>query len=100
MGGYTQLLKATNGVNKYSMNFYDAARKRVNTIHFGKSAEESYITSQDLQLKLNYIAGHASREDWGNPMCEKTLERYLLFNKPTLSASYTFYRNLFNYDLY
>ncbi len=53
MGGYTQLLKATNGVNKYTMNFYDAARKRVNTIHFGKSAEESYITSQDIQLKMN-----------------------------------------------
>ena len=100
MGGYTQLLKATNGVNKYSMNFYDAARKRVNTIHFGKSAEESYITSQDLQLKLNYIAGHACREDWTNPMCEKTLEHYILWNKPTLTASYTFYRNLFNYDLY
>ena len=55
MGGYTQLLKATNGVNKYTMNFYDATRKRVNTIHFGKSAEESYITSQDIQLKMNYI---------------------------------------------
>ena len=100
MGGYTQLLKATNGVNKYSMNFYDAARKRVNTIHFGKSGEENYITSQDLQLKMNYIAGNGARNDWGNAMSEKTLERYLLFNKPTLSASYTFYRNLFNYDLY
>ena len=100
MGGYTQLLKATNGVNRYTMVFYNQARDKVETTHFGKLDEETYITSQDIQLKMNFISLNERRQEWANPICEKTLVKYLLYNKPTLSASYTDYRTTFKYQLY
>ncbi len=100
MGGFVQLLKCPNGVNKYTMNFYNQAREKVETTHFGKLGEETYITSQDIQVKMDFISLTEKRQEWANPACERTLVKYLLFNKPTLSASYTDYRTTFKYDLY
>jgi len=100
MGGYTQLLMCLNGVNRYTMLFYNQARVLVETTHFGKLGEETYITSQDIQVKMNFICYNEKRQEWANPSCEKTLVKYLLFNKPTLSASYKDYRNTFRYELY
>jgi hypothetical protein len=100
MGGFVQLLMCLNGVNRYTMLFYNQARVLVETTHFGKLGQETYITSQDLQLKMNFISLNEKRQEWANPACEKTLVKYLLFNKPTLSASYKDYRTTFKYDLY
>ena len=82
------------------MVFYDQERKKVETTHFGKLDEETYITSQDIQLKMNFISLNERRQEWANPTCDKTLVKYLLYNKPTLPESYTDYRNTFRYDLY
>ena len=100
MGGFVQLLKCPNGVNRYTMVFYNQARDKVETTHFGKLGEETYISSQDLKKKLNFISLNEKRQDYANPVCEKTLVKYLLFNKPTLSASYKDYRTTFKYNLY
>ena len=100
MGGFVQLLKCPNGVNRYTMVFYNQASDKVETTHFGKFDEENYITSQDIQLKMNFISLNEKRQEWANPTCEKTLVKYLLYNKPTLSASYTDYRTTFKYQLY
>jgi hypothetical protein len=97
---YSQLLKATNGKNKYTMIFYDHLRKKVKTIHFGAVGYEDYTSHQDLQRKMNYISRHESREDWGNPMTAGTLSKYILWNKPSLSASYKDFRNRFKFELY
>jgi len=97
---YTQLLKATNGKNKYTMIFYDHFRKKVKTIHFGAKGYEDFTTHGDLQRKMNYISRHESREDWNNPQTAGTLSKYLLWNKTSLSASYKDFRNKFGYELY
>ena len=97
---YTQLLKATNGKNKYTMIFYDHLRKKVKTINFGAVGYESYPDHQDLQRKMNYIQRHEARENWKDPMTAGTLSKFLLWNKPSLSASYKDFRSKFNYQLY
>jgi hypothetical protein len=97
---YTQLLKATNGKNKYTMIFYDHLRKKVKTIHFGAKGYEDYTSHQDLQRKMSYIARHEAREDWSNPQTAGTLSKFLLWNRTTLSASYKDFRNKFKYELY
>ena len=97
---YTQLLKATNWKNKYTMIFYDHLRKKVKTINFGAVGYDDYTTHKDLQRKMNYIQRHEAREDWSNPMTAGTLSKFLLWNKPSLSASYKDFRNRFKFELY
>lgn len=97
---YTQLLKATNGKNKYTMIFYDHLRKKIKTVNFGAKGYEDYTTTQDLQHKMSYIARHEARENWKDPMTAGTLSKFLLWNKPSLSASYKAYRQRFNFDLF
>lgn len=96
---YVQLLKATNGKNKYTMIFYDHLRKRVKTINFGAVGYEDYTTHKDLQRKMNYLSRH-SNEDWTEPMKAGTLSRFLLWNKTSLTASYKDFRSKFKYELF
>jgi hypothetical protein len=97
---YTQLLKATNGKNKYTMIFFDHMRKKIKTIHFGAKGYEDYTSHQDLQRKQNYISRHKTTEDWSNPMTAGTLSKFLLWNKTSLSASYKDFRSRFGFELY
>jgi hypothetical protein len=97
---YTQLLKATNGKNKYTMIFYDHLRKKVKTINFGAVGYQSYPDHQDLQRKMNYISRHEARENWKDPMTAGTLSKFLLWNKPSLSASYKDFMNRFGFKPY
>ena len=96
---YTQLLKATNGKNKYTMIFYDHLRKRVKTINFGAVGYEDYTTHKDLQRKMNYLSRH-SNEDWSNPQSAGALSRWILWNKTSISTSYKDFRSKFKYELY
>jgi hypothetical protein len=97
---YTQLLKATNGKNKYTMIFFDHMRKKIKTIHFGAKGYEDFTSHQDLQRKQNYISRHKTTEDWSNPMTAGTLSKFLLWNKTSLSASYKDFRSRFKYELF
>lgn len=96
---YTQLLKATNGKNKYTMIFYDHFRKKVKTVNFGAKGYEDFTTHGDIQRKMSYISRH-SNEDWTEPMKAGTLSKYLLWNKTSLSASYKDFRSKFGFELF
>lgn len=96
---YTQLLKATNGKNKYTMIFYDHFRKKIKTINFGAKGYEDFTTHGDIQRKMSYISRH-SNEDWTEPMKAGTLSKYLLWNKTSLSASYKDFRSKFGFELF
>ena len=96
---FVQLLKASNGKNKYTAVFYDAMRKRIKTTSFGDINYQSYPDHQDLQRKQNYLSRHAN-EDWTDPQKAGTLSKFLLWNRTTLSASYKDYRQRFKLELY
>lgn len=97
---YTQLLKATNGKNKYTMIFYDHLRKKIKTINFGAVGYEDYTTHQDMARKQNYLSRHEKNEDWSNPMTSGALSRWILWNRTSLSTSYKDFRSKFGYKLY
>jgi hypothetical protein len=97
---YTQLLKATNGKNKYTMIFYDHLRKKVKTVHFGAKGYESYPDHQDLQRKMSYIARHKTTENWNDAMSKGALSKHLLWNKVSLSESYKDFMNRFGFKPY
>ena len=80
--------------------FYDEAKKKIKTTHFGASGYEDYTTHGEIQRKMNYIARHKEREDWTDYMSSGSLSRFILWNKPTIKASIEDYMNRFRLRAY
>lgn len=80
--------------------FYDEAKKKIKTTHFGASGYESYPDHQDLQRKMNYISRHKALEDFNDYMTAGSLSYWILWNKPTLTASIEDYLNKFKLKKY
>lgn len=59
------------------------------TVHFGAAGMSDYTRHKDPARKSNYIARHKKREDWTASGVQTAgfWSRWLLWNKPTISAS-------------
>ena len=67
------------------------------TTHFGATGYSDFIKSGGDEVKKKaYIARHGATESFKNPTDASTLARYLLWNKPTLSASISDFKKRFN----
>jgi hypothetical protein len=97
---YVNITKSTRAGKKLMATFYDEAKKKVKTTHFGASGYEDYTTHGDLQRKMNYIARHKAREDFNDYMTAGSLSYWILWNKPTLTASIEDYLNRFKLKKY
>ena len=65
--------------------------------HGGKIPGASdYTQHRDPVRKQQYLARHAPREDWDNPMTAGALARWILWNKETLHSSIQDYTRRFN----
>lgn len=92
---YVSIGKSTRQGKKMMAVFYDEAKKKIKTTHFGASGYEDYITSGgDIARKMNYLARHKG-EDWEDYMTAGSLSRWILWNKPTLTESIKDYMNRF-----
>jgi hypothetical protein len=97
---YVNIKPSTSQGKKMMAIFYDEAKKKVKTTHFGASGYESYPDHQDLQRKMNYVARHKAREDFNDYMTAGSLSYWILWNKPTLTASIEDYLNRFKLKKY
>ena len=64
---------------------------RHKTIYFGDSSLKDYTTHSPLEReerKRLYIARHRVREDWTDPFTAGFWSRWILWNKPTVKASF------------
>ena len=91
-----EIKKSTRSGKKMMAIFYDGDKK-VKTIHFGAVGFSDYTIHRDEARRQRYIDRHRSSEDWKNPMTAGTLALYILWNKPTISASITDYKRIFNF---
>jgi len=64
--------------------------------HFGASGYDDYIKSGSEKKKNSYIARHGATESFKDATAPSTLARFLLWNKPTLSASIADFKERFN----
>ena len=96
---FVNITKSTRQGKKMMAIFYDEAKKKVKTTHFGASGYEDYTTHGDLQRKQNYLSRHGN-ENWNDYMTAASLARFILWNKPTLSASIEDYMNRFKLKKY
>ena len=97
---FVNITKSTRAGKKMMAVFYDEARKKVKTTHFGASGYEDYTTHGEIQRKMNYITRHKDKEDWKDYMSSGALARFILWNKPTLSASIEDYMRRFKLKKY
>jgi hypothetical protein len=97
---YVNIKPSTSQGKKMMAIFYDEAKKKVKTTHFGASGYEDYTTHGDLQRKMNYITRHKAREDFNDYMTAGSLSYWILWNKPTLTASIEDYLNKFKLKKY
>ena len=58
-----------------------------------------YTQHRDPVRKQRYLARHAPREDWNNPMSAGALSRWVLWNKETLDNSIVDYIQRFDIAL-
>ncbi len=90
------LSNSTREGKKMVAIFYDKDGKKIKTIHFGQKGASDYTIHKDDDRKQRYIARHQKNEDWTDPMKAGTLSRYILWNKPTIKASFEDYLKRFN----
>ena len=81
---------------KMTAVFYDGDKK-VKTIHFGQAGASDFTIHKDEARKQLYIDRHRKRENWNDPMTAGALSLYVLWNKPTLSASIADFKRRFGF---
>ncbi len=87
---------STNPKKRLMAIFTDANNKKEKTTHFGLKGGSTFIDHKDETKKKNYLARHKVRENWNDYMSAGSLARYVLWNKPTLTASIADYKKRFN----
>ena len=73
--------------SKKIMAVFTLDNGRTRTVHFGSAGASDYTQHRDPVRKQRYLARHAPREDWNNPMTAGALSRWILWNKQTLHSS-------------
>lgn len=58
-------------------------------VNFGSDSYDNYTIHKDPKRKNNYISRHRRREDWHNPRTAGFWSRWVLWNKPSLSTSFS-----------
>lgn len=97
---FVQLSKSNQEGKKYKAVFYDENRQKIKTTHFGASGMSDYTKHKDEDRKQAYLARHKNNENWNDYKSAGSLSRHLLWNKPSLSASYNDYVKKFNLTKY
>lgn len=90
----TYILSASTRADKKYMIITPSNKK----IHFGAFGYESYIDHKNLDRKANYISRHSKNENWTKSGIDTAgfWALWILWNKPTLSASIRDTENKFN----
>lgn len=72
---------------------------RERTTHFGAAGMKDYTTHDRAvreARKKAYDSRHRANENWNDPLSSGALAKYILWNRPTISASLADYRRRFN----
>jgi len=97
---YIQLLKSKVSGKKYTAIFYDEKRTKIKTLHFGAAGMSDFTKHKDEERKQRYIDRHKKNEDWNDYMTAGSLAFHILWNKPSVSASYNDYIKKFGLKKY
>jgi hypothetical protein len=80
------LYKSDKPSKKYYVEFINPNTNRLKRMYFGAENMNDYTITGDDEAKERYIKRHKARERW-DTLSPGMLSRFLLWNKPTLTAS-------------
>ena len=86
---------ASTRTSKKLMAVFTLDNDRTRTVHFGSAGASDFTQHRDPVRKRQYLARHAPREHWENPMTAGALARWILWNKETLPSSIDDYTRRF-----
>jgi len=90
------VIKKSTNPKKKLMAIFTKDDKKTKTIHFGSAGMSDFPTHKDEERKKRYLQRHKKNENWNNPMTAGALSRWILWNKPTRSASIKDFKSKFN----
>ena len=62
---------------KKLMAVFELDDGRTRTVHFGSAGASDFTQHRDQARRARYLARHAAREDWENPMTAGALARWV-----------------------
>ena len=86
----------SNNPNKKLKAVFRLNDGKTKTIHFGAKGYQDFTLNNNEAIKNAYIKRHSVREDFNNPLTAGALSRWILWNKPTIKASISDFKNRFN----
>ena len=86
-------LKLSSRDNKRYEIIFSEPKK---TIHFGAKNYSDFTQHKSEIRKNAYLARHKVNENFNDPLTAGALSRWILWNKPTLSASVADFKKRFN----
>ena len=99
---FVQLKKSEIDGKKYTAVFYDDDRKKIKTTHFGQAGANDFTShGEDAEeRKKLYLERHKNSENWADYKSAGSLAKYILWNKPSVSASFNSYLKTFGLKKY
>ena len=99
---FVQLSKSDQEGKKYKAVFYNEDRKKIKTTHFGQAGANDFTShGEDAEeRKQLYLERHKNNENWQDYKSSGSLARHILWNKPSVSASYNDYLKKFGLKKY
>ena len=93
---YAQIMKSDLENKRLKSIFYDQNRKKIKSTNFGLRGGSTFIDHKDVNKKYAWIARHEVKGKFKDFTSASSLSYHLLWNKPTLSASFNDYLRKFN----
>lgn len=93
------LHKSDKPEHKYYAEF-EGESGRTKRTYFGAAGMKDYTkhpAGQREARKKAYMARHSATENWSDPTSAGALAKYILWNKPTVSASLRDYKRRFGF---
>jgi len=97
---YIQLLKSKKENKRFDAKFFDIDRKKIKSVSFGLKGGNTFIEHKNTKTKDAWVARHSVTGDWTRPDTASSLAFHILWNKPSVSASYNDYLKKFNLKKY
>lgn len=89
-------IKRSTNKEKKLMAIFTYPDGKTKTTHFGARGMSDYTKHGDKERMERYVDRHDNgREDWNDPTTAGALSRWVLWNKPSLSASFNDFKKRF-----
>jgi hypothetical protein len=96
---YVKFSTSKRDDKKYTAQFFNDDGNIVKTTHFGQKNASDYTMHTDKERKDRYLARHEKNENWRDFKSAGALSRWILWNKPSMKASFDDYLKKFNLKL-